>query len=126
MTKIVASTIEGVAKTISWPFSWNEENQPLIPYSATSAKPTITGESESGRSTKALRKPLPRMLPRTITSAQTIPKTVLTATAITVTKRVSSKAAIVLDSVMAAQAPSRSSAVRQTIMKIGPMRMSAR
>ena len=56
------------------------------------------------------------MLPRTITSAQTIPKTVFTTTAIAVTRRVSLNAAMVSGSVIAAQAPSRSSAVRHTII----------
>ncbi len=126
MTKIVASTIDGVAKRISWPFRWNQPSQPWLPYSETSAKPTITGESESGRSTKALRKPLPGILPRTITSAQTIPKTVFTTTAIAVTMSVSLKAEIVSGSEIAVQAPSRSSAVRHTIITIGPIRMSVR
>ena len=49
------------------------------------------------------------MLPRTMTSAQTIPNTVFTATAITVTSSVSLKAETVFGSVIAAQAPSRSS-----------------
>ena len=31
VTKIVASTIAGVAKRISWPLRWNQPNQPLIP-----------------------------------------------------------------------------------------------
>ena len=75
---------------------------------------------------KALRNPLPRMLPRTITSAQTIPKTVFTTTAIPATSSVSLNAAIVSGSVIAAQAPSRSSAVRQTIIAIGPTRISPR
>ena len=66
------------------------------------------------------------MLPRTITSAQTIPKTVFTTTAIAVTISVSLKAATVSGSVIAAQAPSRSSAVRHTIIASGPMRMSVR
>ena len=92
----------------------------------TSARPTTTGESESGRSTKALRKPLPGILPRTIRSAQTIPKTVLTTTAIAVTISVSLNAEIVSGSEIAAQAPSRSSAVRHTIIRIGPIRISAR
>ena len=98
----------------------------MTPYSTTSEKPTITGESESGRSTNALRKPRPGMLLRTITSAQTIPNTVFTTTAIAATMSVSLNAAIVFGSVIAAQAPSRSSAVRQTIIAIGPTRMSAR
>ena len=46
------------------------------------------------------------MLPRTIASAQTIPNTVLTGTAIAVTSSVSLKAEIVSGSVIAAQAPS--------------------
>ena len=91
-----------------------------------SENPTITGESESGRSTKALRKPLPRMSPRTITSAQTIPKTVFTTTAIAVTMSVSLNAESVSGSLIAAQAPSTSSAVRHTIIASGPMRMSVR
>ncbi len=66
------------------------------------------------------------MLPRTITSAQTIPKTVFTTTAIAMTRKVSLKAAIVSGFVIAAQAPSKSSAVRHTIIAIGPIRMSAR
>ena len=66
------------------------------------------------------------MLPRTITRAQTIPNTVFTATAIAVTVRVSLKAATVFGSEIAAQAPSRSSAVRHTIIASGPTRMSAR
>ena len=65
---------------------------------------------------KALRNPLPGMLPRTIASPQTIPNTVFTATAIAVTSRVSLKAEMVSGAVIAAQAPSRSSAVRHTIM----------
>ena len=67
----------------------------------------MTGESESGRSTKAFRKPLPRMLLRTITSAQTIPNTVLTTTAIPATRSVSLNAETVSGSVIAAQAPSQ-------------------
>ena len=60
------------------------------------------------------------MLPRTITSAQTIPNTVFTTTAIAVTKSVSLNAAIVSGAEIAAQAPSRSSAVRHTIMNERP------
>ena len=105
---------------------WNQPNQPLIPYRVTSAKPTTTGESERGRSTNALRKPLPGTLARTIRSAQTIPKTVFTTTAIAVTMSVSLNAAIVFGSVIAAQAPSRSSDVRHTIITSGPTRMSVR
>ncbi len=66
------------------------------------------------------------MFPRTITSAQTIPKTVFTTTAIAVTVSVSLNAAIVSGFVIAAQAPSRSSNVRQTIITSGPIRMSVR
>ena len=126
MTKIVASTIDGVAKRISYPFRWNHPNQPFRPYSVTSEKPTITGESERGRSTKALRKPRPGTSPRTISSAQTIPNTVFTATAIAVTVSVSLNAAIVSGSEMAVHAPSRSSVVRSTIIASGPTRISPR
>ena len=98
----------------------------MIPYSTTSEKPTITGESESGRSTKAFRKPLPRMLLRTITSAQMIPNTVFTTTAIARDHEGQLESRDRAGSLIAAQAPSRSSAVRHTIIAIGPMRMSVR
>ena len=91
-----------------------------------SEKPTITGESESGRSTNALRKPRPGIFPRTITRPQTIPKTVFTTTAIAVTVRVSLKAETVSGAEIAAHAPSRSSAVRHTIIASGPMRITVR
>ena len=55
-----------------------------------------------------------------------IPNTVFTTTAIVVTFSVSSKAAIVSGAVIAAHAPSRSSAVRHTIIASGAMRMSVR
>ena len=66
------------------------------------------------------------MLPRTIRSAQTIPKTVFTTTAIAVTMSVSLNAEIVSGAEIAAQAPSRSSAVRHTIITSGPIRIRAR
>ena len=86
----------------------------------------MTGESASGRSMKALRRPRPGMLPRTITSAQTTPNTVFTTTAIAVTKSVSLNASIVSGAEIAPQAPSRSSAVRHTIIDSGPTRIKAR
>ncbi len=75
---------------------------------------------------KALRNARPGMSPRTTTSAHTIPNTVFTPTAIAVTSRVSLKAETVSGAVIAAQAPSRSWAVRQTIMSSGPTRITTR
>ena len=76
---------------------------------------------------KALRSPLPRKRLRTIASAQTIPNTVFTGTAIAVMISVSLKALIVSGVESASQAGAKpSSNVRQKTIASGPTRMTAR
>ena len=75
----------------------------------------------------AFRRPLPRNLRRTIASAQTIPKTVFTGTAMAVMIRVSLSALIVSGVVSASQAGANpSSNVRQKTIASGPTRITAR
>ena len=75
----------------------------------------------------ALSRPLPGKRLRTIASAQTIPKTVFTGTAIAVMISVSLKALIVSGVVSASQAGAKpSSNVRQKTITSGPTRMTAR
>jgi len=51
------------------------------PYTSSSASPTTTGETANGRSTAALRSARPRKRWRTIASAASTPKIVLSGTA---------------------------------------------
>ena len=127
-TKIVAITIAGRAKSTWIPCSPSQPpNQPSSPYRRNSARPTTTGESASGRSMKALRRPLPQKRLRTIASAHTIPNTVFTGTAMAVMIRVSLKALSVsgVDSASHAGAKPSSKVLQKTIAS-GPTRMTAR
>ena len=75
----------------------------------------------------AFSRPLPGNRFRTIASAQTIPNTVFTGTAIAVMISVSLKALIVSGVVSASQAgPKPSSNVRQKTIASGPTRITAR
>ena len=57
-------------------------NQPVLPYTSTSASPTTTGEIANGRSISSPSSALPRKRPRSSSSAMPIPKTVFSGTAI--------------------------------------------
>ena len=58
-----------------------------LPHTSSSARPTTTGETANGRSTSALSSARPRNRWRTMASAQTMPKIVLSGTATaTITK----------------------------------------
>src|SRR3954470_12557545 len=127
-TKIVASTIDGSAKSTGRPW-WESgpPNQPARPYRRKSASPTTTGESASGRSMNALSRPLPGKSRRTIAIAHTIPKTVFTGTAIRVMISVSLKAWSVSGELSASHAGwSPSSNVRQKTSARGATRMPTR
>ena len=68
---------------IGMPWSTNQvPNQPLIPYTSTSARPTITGETTNGMSISASRILRPRALDRISTIAVPTPKIVFSGTAI--------------------------------------------
>ena len=76
---------------------------------------------------KAFSSPLPRNFLRTIASAQTIPNTVFTGTAMAVMIRVSLNALSVSGVVSASQAGAKpSSNVRQKTIASGPTRITAR
>src|SRR2546423_2325641 len=80
-TKIVAMTIDGSEKSTWIPWRSNQPpNQPSLPYSRKSERPTTTGESASGRSISTLSRPLPGDRGGTITSPQTNPEAGVTGT----------------------------------------------
>ena len=105
VTKIVASTIPGVEKMISIPFSVSQPpNQPSWPYTRISARPTTTGESASGSPIMVLISQVPCFGGRrTSAIAQATPKIVLAGTAIPTAIRVSLKAETNAGSVSASQ-----------------------
>ena len=124
---MVAITIAGRANSTWIPCSESQPpNQPSSPYRRKSERPTTTGESASGRSMNAFSRPLPQNRFRTIASAQTIPKTVFTGTAIAVMINVSLNAWIVSGVARASHAADASWNVRQKTMTSGPTRTTAR
>ena len=81
--KIVTRIIPGSANTTWIPWSVSQlPNQPVRLYRSRNASPTTTGDSASGRSTRAFMTPLPGKRWRTIASAQMTPKIVFAGTAI--------------------------------------------
>src|SRR5690606_24341711 len=89
VTKIVASKMPGSAKMIWKPFcASHAPNQPLAPNSNTYIKPTITGDTENGRSIIVSSSCLPRNSNLAINHAAATPKTRLRGTEISATVNV--------------------------------------
>ncbi|CPU66858.1 Uncharacterised protein [Mycobacteroides abscessus] len=89
-TNAVARTMPGGAK-ITWSpaSSRAPPNQPFFPYTRTSESPTTIGETDSGRSSRALRSALPGKSYRTMSIEIPTPNTVLISTTCTATAAVS-------------------------------------
>ena len=75
------------------PFSASQfPNQPVLPYTSTSASPTTTGEIANGRSISIPSSALPLKRPRSSSSAMPIPNIVFSGTAIATISSDSQKA----------------------------------
>ena len=82
--KIVTRIIDGSAKITWMPRAAKKgSNHPPRPNRSTAISPTITGETASGRSTRADTRRLPTNRSRASTSATMIPKKVVTITVTT-------------------------------------------
>jgi hypothetical protein len=94
VTKIVASTIPGTAKTMWMPCACrNAPNQPLLPNSRMKTRPAMTGDTANGRSISVTSALLPRNSNFAIAHAAATPKIMLSGTVIAATNSVSLTAA---------------------------------
>src|SRR5690606_6407873 len=90
VTNTVASTMPGTAKMILMSCSTNHgPNQPLTPNTSTYIRPTMTGDTENGKSIRVVSRCLPRNSNLAIAQAAATPNTRFSGTEITAVSKVS-------------------------------------
>ena len=89
VTKTVAKTMPGTAKTIGYPLATSQPPMAeFAPNSSTMHRPATTGLTLKGRSISVIRKALPRKSNLVTNQAAAMPKTAFSGTAIAVISRV--------------------------------------